>query len=67
MSKETFEKADADAKLSILFDLLCVTLENQANVIGYIRSRKVVDTSAASAFGFIGGVIAHIAQRVFHI
>lgn len=74
ISRETFDKADTDTKLGIIFDqnkdlkstLESSKVEHKAHKVGCdtrfskLEKRKKIDTGLASGAGLVGGFIASL-------
>ena len=63
LDRDTFKAANTDAKLMILFDLQCTSLENQSKIEDYLVKRKRVDTVVASIFGAVAGFIGGLFDK----
>mgnify|MGYP003145857774 CR=1 FL=1 len=61
ITKETFEKADTDTRLSLLFDIVVAS----HNDISALKKRKRFDTTISSVSGAIGGALALIGIKIF--
>ena len=72
INKETFMRLEPDEKLGAIFDTLvsihgqCICREKNCEVrFKRIENRKIRDKGIAATAGFIGGFVAHIAQKIF--
>jgi DNA polymerase sigma len=65
--KGTFHKADVDTKLSLLYDLQCIGLRNQAKLVKHFERRRRIDTGVAGTMGLVGGMISVILAKVLRI
>lgn len=71
MTKETFRELDSNGKLLVLYDLqneanacACETLKRLEELeIKYNRGKKI-DTGLSSVFGFIGGFVGILLNKV---
>ena len=65
--RETYKNFSAEDKLNILYDLLCVALQNQQEVIKQVRTQKWTSYRIAGALGLVGGILAHLSQKFLGI
>ena len=70
ITKETFEAANEDTKLSILFDICYDIREKQKTIpamcdkrFKILEDRKFKDTAIAGTLGFVGGFIAVLGKK----
>lgn len=65
ISKETFEQLDADSKLNVLFDLIVASNTTRQALDEKLDRKKRIDTTVSAFFGFVGGALAVLGQRIF--
>ncbi len=73
-TRKTFEGASSETKLNFLFDMSCVSLENQKKVFEHlekhqkVQEREVnVQRTIAGLTGIVGGFVAALLAKIFKI
>lgn len=65
ISKETYKNLPDSNKLDILLDLHVETKEELKKLAEKLDRRKRIDTTASAFFGFVGGAMAALGQKIF--
>lgn len=65
ISIQTFEAADRDVKLRILFDILTKQHSNMCKMCEEFKTNKKKVTAIGAVFGFLGGLMAVIGRSLF--
>ena len=69
--KDTFKSAPPETKMLYLYDLQCITLENQRKVFVALEKRQKIDDKQhryqkyiSSCSGFVGGFLAVLGSKI---
>jgi len=64
ITKDTFERMEPAQKLDVLFDLLVDSCGNCKVRIDRLEKRRAWDSMTSGAFGFLGGFVAVLSQKI---
>ena len=67
ISHDTFKGMETDSKLNVLFDLAVFNYNQVQELRAQQRSTQMWNWRISAIFGFIGGICAHIAEKIFKV